>query len=90
MPAPDAKRQRIVLAGDVPSPARPPPGCHFHTRCVHARPTCAIDAPALADDGAGHATACLFWRELPPPVFPAAESAPANVRLLRLQSAFVA
>ncbi|HEX8850306.1 MAG TPA: ABC transporter ATP-binding protein [Gemmatimonadaceae bacterium] len=35
VPDPDAKRQRIVLAGDVPSPAAPPPGCVFHPRCHH-------------------------------------------------------
>jgi len=86
VPEPGAGHQRVLLAGDVPSPAKPPPGCAFHTRCRHARPACSQDRPLLADDG-GHATACHFWREIEAP--PARPAAPVNRRLQRLQSAFV-
>jgi oligopeptide/dipeptide ABC transporter ATP-binding protein len=84
------ERQRLVLAGDVPSPAKPPSGCHFHTRCVHARPRCSQEAPLLdAGDAAGQALACHFWREIAVPASLSAETAPPNQRLLRLQSAFL-
>ena len=43
----EEKKSRIVLAGDVPSPARPPPGCPFHTRCPKAMPRCSTDVPKL-------------------------------------------
>jgi len=92
VPEPQAggPRQRLLLAGDVPSPVSPPPGCHFHTRCEHAREHCAQVVPALDDDG-GHAVACHRWREIAPPASlrSAASSAP-NARLARLQSAFAA
>jgi oligopeptide/dipeptide ABC transporter ATP-binding protein len=45
---PDEQREEIILAGEVPSPLRPPPGCHFHPRCPHAMPRCGEDPPALA------------------------------------------
>ena len=86
VPEPGSARQRILLAGDVPSPANPPPGCPFHTRCRHARERCSRDVPPLVDD-AGHAVACHFWREIESPV--ALHAPPINTRLQRLQSAFV-
>ncbi|MGE0765635.1 MAG: ABC transporter ATP-binding protein [Hyphomicrobiaceae bacterium] len=52
------KRQRIILTGDVPSPIRPPPGCHFHTRCPYAHARCARDAPPLREVASGHWAAC--------------------------------
>jgi oligopeptide transport system ATP-binding protein len=94
IPEPRLARKRMILAGDVPNPMAPPPGCPFHTRCPHARDACVQEVPALVDD-AGHATACIRWREIPRPALPtdAARERPPNEseeRLRRLQSAFVA
>lgn len=51
-------RERIVLTGDVPSPANPPSGCHFRTRCMHAMDRCSESKPPLKDYGAQHFVAC--------------------------------
>jgi oligopeptide transport system ATP-binding protein len=61
IPDPRAKRQRIVLEGDVPSPANPPSGCPFHPRCQHPLKDqdCAEIVPPLADKGGGHFAACI-------------------------------
>jgi peptide/nickel transport system ATP-binding protein len=66
VPVPDPERQRPldVLAGEVPSPMRPPPGCHFHTRCPYAEARCRIEVPHMREVGPGHFAAC----HLRPPV----------------------
>ena len=56
----EARRRRIVLKGDVPSPLRPPPGCRFHTRCPKAEARCRSEPPALRDVGDGRVAACHF------------------------------
>jgi oligopeptide/dipeptide ABC transporter ATP-binding protein len=55
---PDRRRTRIVLQGEPPSPASPPSGCVFRTRCPHALPACAEDVPALRGDN-GQLSACI-------------------------------
>jgi oligopeptide/dipeptide ABC transporter ATP-binding protein len=58
LPDPAAKRERIVLEGDVPSPMTPPSGCHFHTRCPFAVARCRAEYPELRSGGEGHRFAC--------------------------------
>jgi oligopeptide transport system ATP-binding protein len=62
VPVPDPplerKRKRVILEGDVPSPADPPPGCRFSTRCPVAKERCCKDEPSLRDVGGGHLVAC--------------------------------
>jgi oligopeptide/dipeptide ABC transporter ATP-binding protein len=65
-PALRGKRERIVLTGDVPSPANPPSGCRFRTRCWKAQPICAEEDPALINRGHGHPSACHFAELLNP------------------------
>ena len=62
VPDPQAQRQRIVLQGDPPSPARPPAGCPFHPRCPHParNERCRTEAPALREVAPGHRAACHF------------------------------
>jgi len=66
VPAPDP-RNRVkpkILIGDVPSPANPPSGCYFHTRCPYAKDICKTDAPPLREVADDHYAACHFADEL--------------------------
>jgi oligopeptide transport system ATP-binding protein len=59
IPDPQVRRKRIMLQGDVPSPIRPPAGCHFHTRCPIARKgLCDVESPLLEQSTDGHWVAC--------------------------------
>ncbi len=57
-PVVEAKRERIILTGDVPSPVNPPPGCRFSTRCALAIPICKEQEPEFRDMGGLHWVAC--------------------------------
>ena len=57
-PRENAQREHIVLEGDVPSPANPPPACRFHTRCPSATDICSADDPPLIEHRPGHWAAC--------------------------------
>jgi oligopeptide transport system ATP-binding protein len=90
LPDPGLRRERALLGGDVPSPAEPPSGCRFHTRCTHARELCRQREPLL-EPSHEQSVACHFWREIARPA-----AAPAKAlqtaqqqRLERLQSAFI-
>jgi oligopeptide transport system ATP-binding protein len=67
IPKPDVDRsQRIILQGDLPSPANPPTGCRFHTRCPIAQDRCRSEEPALREVVTGHQSACHFAETLLP------------------------
>lgn len=63
VPVPDpeieAKRERIILKGDVPSPINPPKGCRFHTRCPYVEPKCKLEVPPLVEIKPRHFVACI-------------------------------
>lgn len=58
VPDPEYKKKRIILKGDVPSPANPPSGCRFHTRCPKVMDICRKEEPVLTDYGNEHFAAC--------------------------------
>lgn len=60
IPDPDAVTNRTILKGDIPSPANPPKGCKFHTRCPVAMEICKSEKPILSDKGNEHMVACHF------------------------------
>ena len=67
VPDPDRLRKRIVLKGDVPSPANPPAACRFHPRCFMAEPICALEEPPLREIAPGHWSACHFAERVTSP-----------------------
>ena len=62
-PDPDAKMHRMVLGGDIPSPANPPKGCRFHTRCPYAKEICKHVAPVYREIEPGHFASCHMYAE---------------------------
>lgn len=58
IPDPTIKREKRILQGDVPSPIKPPSGCHFHTRCPYAEERCRVETPVLKELSPGHTVAC--------------------------------
>ena len=58
VPDPAVKSKRIILQGELPSPMKPPPGCHFHTRCPYAEARCRVEAPPMREVEPGHIAAC--------------------------------
>ena len=64
-PVVEDSRERILLTGDLPSPANPPTGCRFHTRCPWRQPTkCDTDRPVLTEFAPGHRVACHYAAEI--------------------------
>ncbi len=61
VPNPDHKMNRLILKGDIPSPANPPSGCKFHTRCPYAMKKCREVQPEMLDYGHGHFIACHLY-----------------------------
>jgi oligopeptide transport system ATP-binding protein len=84
IPIPDPKenaaREPLVLEGDVPSPADPPPACRFHTRCPWATEICSRVEPPLVDYGGGHIAACHHPRNVSADEIRAARRSPASPR----------
>ena len=58
IPDPTVKMNRIILEGSIPSPANPPSGCKFHTRCRECKSVCSQKAPRTVDMGNGHTVTC--------------------------------
>ncbi|MDF2537585.1 MAG: oligopeptide/dipeptide transporter, ATPase subunit [Herbinix sp.] len=61
IPNPDVKMNRTILEGDIPSPANPPAGCKFHTRCPQCMEICKTQAPVFKDYGNSHKVACHLF-----------------------------
>ena len=68
VPVPDpeveARRQRVILTGDVPSPVNPPSGCRFHPRCRYARENCSVDVPEFMEVEKDHWVSCHYWDQI--------------------------
>jgi len=61
VPDPRKRKERIILSGDVPSPANPPQGCAFHPRCQHVKPECSEIRPTMREVKPGHQVACHLY-----------------------------
>ncbi len=88
VPVPGARGARELPQGDPPSPAAPPSGCHFHTRCAWAQPACQASSPELAAVAPGHLVACHRVRDLPAPVTTTIIANPASEVRRRRQSIY--
>lgn len=64
IPDPDRKMNRIVLEGSIPSPANPPSGCKFHTRCPYATERCKTEVPKQVEVEPGHLVSCHEWQKM--------------------------
>ncbi len=84
VPGPRARRNRILLQGEMPSALNPPSGCRFHTRCPYVIERCRVERPRLIADAQGHAAACHRTAELPPPdaILPDDNLSPSLQRLV--------
>ncbi|MFO1079682.1 MAG: dipeptide ABC transporter ATP-binding protein [Reyranellaceae bacterium] len=97
-PDPRLRAERMLLAGDVPSPLAPPPGCRFHTRCPFAQERCRREEPVLRpvgdatrEGGDGeHRVACHFYETLPAAIDPAATADSVGGKLAERLAAFEA
>jgi len=63
-PAIESQRRRVILEGDVPSPANPPKGCNFNTRCPQVMDVCRANDPTFTDLGDGHHVACFLYDQV--------------------------
>jgi peptide/nickel transport system ATP-binding protein len=63
IPNPDIKMNRTILEGDIPSPANPPSGCKFHTRCPKCMEVCKTQAPKFKEYENGHMVACHLYSQ---------------------------
>ncbi|MBO7303441.1 MAG: peptide ABC transporter substrate-binding protein, partial [Clostridia bacterium] len=61
---PHAKSEPVALEGELPSPANPPKGCKFHTRCKHCTEKCKNQAPEMTEVSEGHFVACHLFSEV--------------------------
>jgi len=90
VPDPTRKRSQAILAGDVPSPMNPPPGCRFHTRCPHAVARCREERPALRELAPGHRAACHLAESIPAPVIPSLAPHPPSAAVAKRLAAYAA
>ena len=60
VPDPEARRIKVVISGEIPSPVNPPPGCRFHTRCSMGKQICREEKPELIEIEKGRFVACHF------------------------------
>ena len=72
-PVIEGKRTRMILEGDVPSPANPPRGCNFNTRCPQVMDVCRENDPTFTDLGDGHYVACFLYDQVKPIPVPLAK-----------------